>query len=264
MPRILPFIILIMFGCSSKKYAGNFAVGKFRIPIIIQDKAVNRVAYFAEEDVAEIWPKFIGQFSFNDSIYFNGESEKRESVTKDQFLWEQRALKFDTLSSDGLQVFADYESSVIYCDKAVDTSAHFFYPVYLVNETADPKIFIGKDSYGFAIQEALDTTGYPRWYAIEGRGFDFCGNGYFRRKILPNQFIMFLFPKYAGSETTLLRVRVKVGEDLVVSKAFSGVINPKQFNIRKGGWFYDELKETKGASANWMFYGAAIKEIDKF
>lgn len=263
MARILPYIILMLFGCSSKRQADTSTRDRFKLPVIIQKKASGTVAYFTEENVVEVWPKFIGQFKFTDSIYYYGEEEKRERRTQDQYLWEQKAFTFDTLSADGLQVFPDYESSVIYKDKDVDTGAHFFYPVYIVNETMESKVFIGKDSYVFAIQEALDTSDYSRWYAIEGRGFDFCGNGYFRRKIQPGEFVMFLFPKYSGSENTLLRVRVKVGEDLIISKPFKGVINQNQFSIKKGDWYYDQLKKSKEAAANWMFYGAAIKDIDK-
>jgi len=264
MTRILPFIILILLGCSSKKKTDNLAKDKFRLPTISQSETTDAVNFFKEENVVEVWPKFIGQFKFADSIYYTGEREKRDAVSGKQYLWEQRVFEFDTLSSDGLQVLADYESSIIYVDKSIDTIAHYFYPVCVVNETAEPKVFIGKDSYVFAIQEALDTSDYSRWYAIEGRGFDFCGNGYFRRKILPNEFIMFLVPKYSGSEKTLLRVRLKLGDNLIISKPFKGVINRNQFSIDKGSWFYKELKETKGTSANWMFYGAATKNSDKF
>jgi hypothetical protein len=264
MTRILPFIILTLLGCSSKKQANNLAKGKFKTPTIIQHKTIDTATYFNEENVVEVWPKFIGQFKFTDTIFYSGESEKRDSVSEKQYLWEQREYEFDTLSSDGLQILADYESSIIYADKSFDDVAHYFYPVYIVNETAEPKVFIGKDSYVFAIQEALDTSDYSKWFAIEGRGFDFCGNGYFRRKVLPNEFIMFLFPKYSGLEKTLLRVRLKLGDNLIISKPFKGEINRNQVSIKKGSWFYEELKETKGKSANWMFYGAATKGIDKF
>jgi hypothetical protein len=237
---------------------------KFRIPAVIQSETNDTAIYFKEESLVEVWPSFIGQFKFSDTIYYSGEDEKRYSMSEAQSRWEQRAFAFDTLSSDGLQVIGDYETSIIYADKSIDSIAHYFYPVYIVNETHEPKVFIGKDSYVFAIQEALDTSDYSRWYAIEGRGFDFCGNGYFRRKILPGEFIMFLFPKYSGLEKTLLRARVKIGDGLIVSKPFKGVINRNQFTIKNETWFDRELKKTKGTSANWLFYGGRLKEIDKF
>jgi hypothetical protein len=127
-----------------------------------------------------------------------------------------------------------------------------------------PKIFIGKDNYVFAIQEASDTSDGVRWYPIEGKGFDFCGNGYFRRKIQPKEFIMFLFPKYSGLEEIMLRIRLKIGDDLIISKPFKGKINRNQFNLKRDSWFYNNLKETKGSSVNGIFYGAFPKDIDKF
>ena len=256
------FITLALIGCSSNNQADRLTIDKFKIPAIVQANTTPIATYFNEENVVEVWPKFIGQFQFADTVYFDREKEKRTSISKEQFLWEQKAFKFDTLSSDGLQILPDYKSSIIDFDGSMDTNAHYFYPVYIVNETSEPKVFIGKDGYVFGIQEAVDSSDYSKWYAIEGRGFDFCGNGYFRRKILPKEFIMFLFPKYSGPEKTLLRVRIKIGDNIIVSKPFKGEINRNQFRVKKGEWYYDELKETKGASATWMFYGAAIKDIE--
>lgn len=263
MIRTLPCVILILFGCSSKKQADTLIPDRFRLPAIVQQETSGNAAYFTEENVVEVWPTFIGQFKFTDFIDYHGEKEKRERLTKDQYLWEQKPFESDTLSSDGLQVFPDYRTTIIYQDKTVDSIRHFFYPVYIVNETAEPKLFIGKDSYVFAIQEAVDTSEYSSWYAIEGRGVDFCGNGYFRRKIEPGEFIMFLFPKYSGLEKTLLRVRINVGNGLMISKPFEGEINRNQFRIKNGSWYHDQLAKSKEAASNWMFYGAAIKGIDK-
>ena len=135
--------MLVSIGCSLKKQNNNMDWNRFKIPVIIQQASSDLVASFIEDNVVETWPVFIGQFKFTDTIYFQGIVEKRESLTKDQYLWEHKAFMFDTLTSDGLQVVPDYKSKVIYQKKDVDTIARIYYPVYVVNETSASKIFPG-------------------------------------------------------------------------------------------------------------------------
>jgi len=66
-------MILVLLGCSSKKQSNNLRNDKFVFPTILQFNVAGKVDYFKEESVVEVWPKFIGQFKFSDSIYFTGE-----------------------------------------------------------------------------------------------------------------------------------------------------------------------------------------------
>ncbi len=264
MTRAFQFISLFfIFGCNAKKQARNLPVDKFKIPFVVQADITDTTNNFIEENISSVFPEFIGQFKFSDTIRFTGERQRRDSISEKQYNWEHQVFEFDTLSSDGLQIFTDYNTSIIY-SKTFNRKLFNYYPVYIVNETSTPKLFVGKDSYAFGIQEATDTSHYRRWHPIECRGFDFCGNGYFKRKIEPKEFIMVLFPKYAGNEITHLRVRLKIAENIFISKPFIGRINKKQFDLKKDSWEFSYLKKTKGIGYDGIFYGAIPKNLDKF
>jgi hypothetical protein len=208
------------------------------------------------DGINEIFPKFIGQYKFTDTVNFDSERQNR-NVDEKQYRWEHNVYGFDTLSSDGLQIYTDYNKTIFSKIYYGATKANAFFPVYVVNETTEPKLFVAKDSYVFAIQEALDTSDYNSWYAIEAMGFDFCGNGYFRRKIMPTEFIVFLAPKYSGTDTTYLRTRIKIGESVIISKPYKGSFDKKQFTVPKEkSW----AKDLKNLDYKWMFYGARNKE----
>lgn len=208
----------------------------------------------------EVWPRFVGQYNFADTIVFNGERQVRDGVSEQQFRWERSPFDFDTLSSDGLEIIADYPTSIKAKETPNGEAVNVYYPVYIVNNTNDPKVFVAKDNYVFGIQEALDTASFKSFHAIEGMGFDFCGYGYFRRKILPRQFILVLFPKYEGTYETYLRTRLRIGDNVFVSKPFIGRIDEKQFNLTKEAWFYNDIKKMSYGTYKWMFYGAKIRD----
>jgi hypothetical protein len=140
-------------------------------------------------------------------------------------------------------------------------AGNFYYPVYIVNQTPNTKLFIGKDGHIFAIQEALDEEGY--WRPIEGRGFDFCGNGYWGLKIHSDEFITVLFPKYEGDFKTKLRVRIKNDDMIYVSLPFDGVINKNQFILDKErDYHYRKLIENRAGAIQYLFYGAQPLELN--
>lgn len=113
----------------------------------------------------------------------------------------------------------------------------------------------------FAIQEALDDNG--DWRPIEGRGFDFCGNGYWGLKIHSNEFMTILFPKYAGDFKTKIRVRIKNHDIIYVSRPFEGTINKKQFYFGKDrDYHYCEDDKNKTGAIQHVFYGSIPLELD--
>lgn len=155
----------------------------------------------------------------------------------------------------------DYESSVKYNrNYQNDSTLYDHYPVYFVNSTNTDKVFFGKDSYAFGIQEAIAKEKYIIWRPIEGRGYDFCGNGHWGLIVHPREFVLVLMRKYEGDYETELRVRFKVDENIVISRPFKGRINVSQFSVRDGSYIEKELQETDGKAATWLFYGSHPKE----
>jgi len=253
----LSFILsLYLVGCSSNEQnpiANYKTQEKFSLPVIVNNINIDTVHPYVSKSVRPVSPKLVGKYKFGDTIIYNAQRQ-RENLTEKEYMWEvKNSTDSDTLSSDGLQIIPDYTTSLAY--EWYDTKKYLYFPVYVVNSTPEVKIFFGKDSHGFAIQEALDTSEYPQWYPIEAEESDFCGNGRFRKKIYPGEFLMFLFPKYSGSIKTSLRVRFEIGGSIFISKPFYGIIDPLQFNVEES-WIVNGLKETKGMGRYQLFYGA--------
>ncbi|MBK9525698.1 MAG: hypothetical protein IPO39_13415 [Bacteroidetes bacterium] len=181
-------------------------------------------------------------------------SSERDVTFIRDFINENEVWSSDTLRTDGFEIYSDYKTKVSKIDYT-GMKGKYFYPVYLVNQTPTTKVMIGKDSYVFAIQEALDTN--HDWRPIEGRGFEFCGNGYWGLKIYPKEFLTFLMPKYQGNYKTKIRVRIKIGDIIYVSKPFEGTINEKQFyHNKKDDYHYKRLLENRASAIQHLFYGA--------
>lgn len=169
----------------------------------------------------------VGIYKLGDTV-INTESVEEnwlDSCYVDLFeLWD----KLDTLPSDGLQIFADYNTTI------VNDSLYAGYPIYLVNETSNTKMVFGRINNRI-MQEALDSNG--RWRPIEYRP-DFCawvcGNGYFWGiNIRSNEYLLVYLPKYSGNYKTKMRIRVRGFNTEYISNPFDGIMNYSQFYVRK-------------------------------
>lgn len=248
--------LVVIASCSGIEPPKAVDRTRFKLPYIIQKASADTLKPYKAEGMVSIFPPLIGKFKFGDTV--NMLKVGQQELSAEDYRWEsQYMFDNDSFSSDGLQIIPDYKTLVAY--SIYGGPGCPFFPVYVVNETYEPKLVLGKDNHGFAIQEALDRSEYAQWHPIESKSSDFCGNGRFRKKLNPNEFMMFLLPKYAGSDTTLLRIRFKIGESIFISKAFRGLINPKQFDINSKNWFYEELKKSKGCAASYLFYGGQPK-----
>lgn len=256
MKRLFTIYLLFLCSCNTNSEKNDTKNVGFKFPVTIQQTKFDSLELWESDRINEVFPKFIGQYKFTDTVNFDDERERRNFDEK-QYRWEQKVYEFDTLSSDGLQIYTDYNKTVFSKYYYDAKKGSVFFPVYIVNETTEPKIFVAKDSYVFAIQEAVDTSDYNSWYAIEAKGSDFCGNGVFRRKLLPKEFIVFLMPKYSGTDTTYMRTRVKIGENTIVSKPYKGCFDKKQFTVPKEKSWAKDLQKLE---YKWILYGARNKE----
>jgi hypothetical protein len=256
MTRLFTLYTLLLFSCNTSDKTLDKNSDDFKLPVFIHQTKFDSLEQWKAAGINEIFPNFIGQYKFTDTVNFDNERQVR-NIDGIQYKWEHNVYDFDTLSSDGLQIYTDYDNTIISKLYSGAIKGSTFFPVYVVNQTKEPKIFLAKESYVFAIQEAVDTSSYNSWYAIEARGFDFCGNGYFRRKLMPKEFIVFLMPKYSGKDTTYFRTRIKNGESVIISKPYKGTFNSNQFSVTKDNHW---AKDLNGMDYKWMFYGARNKE----
>jgi hypothetical protein len=175
---ILTIVIGTLISCQSNSDKSELA--EFEVPQIINTQfndSTKSIPYQAEF-ITEVFPSFVGKFKFQKEIDIN--PENRDTTIYKDFIEEySRKRLTDSIDINGLELIVDYDNSVKYNRYyQYDSSLHDHYPVYFVNSTKTDKVFYGKDSYVFGIQEAVDKGKYGEWRPIEGRGFDFCGNGH--------------------------------------------------------------------------------------
>ncbi|MFC4790999.1 hypothetical protein ACFPAF_02770 [Hymenobacter endophyticus] len=197
----------------------------------------------------------MGRFSFASHIAL----EEPDSVSPDERLTDFaqfRALEDSSnLGTDGLEIAADYNQSVVYQEPGgsgpyarVFPSQRTF-PVYVANTSPRRKLLYGKDGHVFAIQEAKDRDG--QWRPIESKGADFCDSGEWILKLRPGQMGVFLMDKYSGEYKTLLRVRLQNGESRYVSAPYKGQIDERQFLVTSQE--RQSLQENHGAIQRLYF-----------
>lgn len=254
MKQILGLLLVLGFyGCNSSIEKEEIQV--FRLPVVFQDSITTHVKFIKKNWISAAWIPPIGKSEFTDSLLV----PVRETI--DTLTYKSRILteKMDSLGlgCDGLEIYPDYSTTLSRI--SFDMGRGKYYPVHLVNQTPSTKIIKGKDRHIFAIQEACNEHGV--WFPIEGKGFDFCGNGSWNLKINSKEFLTVLFPKYQGDYKTKLRVRIKNGSTVYVSQPFDGVINKNQFLLDKDHYYYNYLVENPlEAVSNW-FYGAKPLEL---
>lgn len=234
----------------------------FKAPHIINTQfndSIESTPYQAKS-ITEVFPSFIGKFKFQEEIDINPEI-RDTTIYKDYIEYSRRGLK-DSLDVNGLELVVDYDNTVKYnwFYQYGDSSLYDHYPVYFVNSTNTDKVFYGKDSHVFGIQEAVDKEDSGEWRPIEGKGYDFCGYGTWALIVHPQEFVLVLMNKYQGDYETNLRARFQVGENILVSRPFKGMINKSQFSIQDSSQLQRQLEWSEGRAATYLFYGAIPKE----
>ncbi len=253
MPAML--FILACAGCRPGENTEP-ALKIFNPPVVIVNGLSDTIlkGKFISNEIAAVYPLGMGKYQFGDTIYVP--VEMPESSQND-FRYEgdvYRAL--DTFDVNGLELIPDYEQTVYLGWYFQDTIVYPYYPVYFVNPGREDKLLLGKDSYIFGIQEAKNKFNYNSWQPIEYRGPDFCGNGTWAVIIHPGEFYLVLMKKYDGEMRTSLRLRFRMGQNLYVTKAFDGFVNPEQFAMPDSSFPLEKMRESNGAAAEWLFYGA--------
>jgi hypothetical protein len=251
-------LLTILISCETKTFEQEEKV-IFKIPVISQYPTKDTFPLFEKNHISYVYPPLSGKFKFCDTLQIPILVEPDTSLRKD-YVDEYLIGRTDSLRIDGLEIFPDYNSTVLQIEYG--NSKGNYYPVHLVNQSPTKKGLLGKDGHVFAIQEALDSNRF--WRPIEARGYDFCGNGYFGLTIHPREFVTFLMPKYKGEYETKLRVRLQIGEYIYVSLPFDGKINYNQFYLENEGRYQNDLVENKTETILYYFYGAVPLEVDKY
>lgn len=262
-----PFIVSIVtvvfcFGFYIKSFppfpdTSNVDMAKpFTIPQVFQSDIPPELEAHNISYIKPNFPHFLGIYPFAEAIPIY---PWELWITDEQYSFHEQD-SFPYYDGGGLQIIiAPHIKLAEHIKQRLNNNS--FFPVFLVNETKDIKALQGKDSYVFAIQEAKDSNGI--WRPIEQRGFDFCGNGRWGMKIKPQEFALFLMPKYQGSYETELRVRFVNNKQVIFSSSYTGKINYQQFLFPKNSLRKDQFKENPWTVINWYFFGAIPLEFNQ-
>ncbi|MBW8684706.1 hypothetical protein [Chitinophaga rhizophila] len=257
-------ILFLLLSCKSYIKPATNVKEKFHCPAVVQKQTKHPVACLEMDFMNEVFFEFRGKYKFTDTLFWDDDRPWQDSTSENDFINEQSQPEInDSLHTDGFQIIPDYRTS-IYCKNHLYGETYCYFPVYIVNETSSTKVFYGKDSYAFGIQEAIDTSGSKQWHPIEAMAFDFCGNGSFGVKVHPGEFVILLVLKYQGELANAMRLRIRIGESLYISRSFIGSYSAKQFNINKDTRPYRNLKDRKNRPPFDLFYGAIPKGHDPY
>mgnify|MGYP000232877719 CR=1 FL=1 len=254
----LTYIIALFFtiaSCTKNKPT----IKAFMLPEVINSNfnPTDSSRKHKEEYISGIFPVFYGKYPFTKQIDI-AKWQTDTTYRSDFFRGYLPDSNYENLDATGFELFVDYDQTVFMKTK-YHTMGIEYYPVYIVNSTQNDKIFNGKDSHIYGIQEARYDRSWPNWYPVEAEGVDFCGNGQWKLIVHPNEFVLILMKKYEGNFETDLRVRLKIGDNILVSKSFIGTIHKGQFRVEKGSYIEGVIE--KGHLFEW-FYGTTPLDED--
>ena len=247
---ILPF--LLSFTCTKVTEPKRQT---FVPPVIVSDYEPDSLRKFEAHSIFQNSAILLGgTFPFTDTLNFL--NENTQPIVR-PFEVPKGYLPHDTLPGDGLEIFPDYKKSFYLNRYRPFDRGTSFYPVFVANQSPNPKVLHGRDAYVMTIQEAQDSNG--RWYPIESRVVWTCSS--WNIQLDPQHFVVLLLPKYSGKFKTKLRLRLENGEQIYVSKAYEGWINPEQFKLHQNS--YLDLKWTPLIElSKRKFLGSVPKEAE--
>lgn len=182
------------------------------------------------------------------------------SKNKD-FLFEDYGDRRE-IDANGFELIVDYDQTVFYNPLPKGCRAfEKYFPVFLVNSTNSPKIFNGKDSHVYAIQEAYYCEKYD-WKPLEYIVPAMCGNGRWSLIVNPHEFVLILMRKYSGEELGEMRLRIKSAESIYVSASYQGRFNFDQYKIHEMSSLSSDVKNKTAYFNPLYFLGSGIDTVE--
>ncbi len=260
MKKTSAFLLLIcLFACVRSKQ--NAVPARFKKPVIVQAFTPDSTQIFSYDFMQASAVQCVGRSSAADTLTFYTADYHLNHVLRDSDIVHPRLIGLtDSAATDGLEIVTDYGSKLDY-DWLGTRKIYQYYPVYVVNQTPDTKILEQSGSYGIGIQEALDATGV--WRPIEFQRQSSCIIGLHGLKLRPQEYAVLLFARYQGNFKTKLRVRIKNGDNVYVSRPFDGTINEGQFHIEPNEYIKEMLDKHKVETVVNYFYSACPVEAGK-
>jgi len=233
-------------------------------PPHIRHQLIPHSSAYVQHDYLEAGSNFyLGKYKWCDSLRIPDDLLKNEDRPEDvvyDFIWKGRGNDFKT---DGFQVVPDYDTEIFYgincCGKKVFET---YYPVYVVNETTEPRYFIRRLDHVYAVQEAEDPYAVKpdEWWPIEYNRVELSREGWRAIKVQPGEFVLFMVLKYGGTEETRMRIRLYNGDNIMMSRTFKGRFHYNQFLARPESPLHTVIEKNDIGFIHFMFLGGFPKE----
>ena len=239
----------------------------FHVPRVIHDAIPKGYQFVYHNSLKPGSSIFLGKYKWRENLMIPGDVWQYEHNPEDlvyDFIWKGKADHFRT---DGFQLIPDYNSTIFYSSEPIGTREGdqywTYYPMYLVNETAETKYFIFKRNAVYAIQEAmdLDNVHTDAWWPIEYNKLTESKQGLCALKVYPGEFVLFIVPRYMGPVLTKLRVRLQNGDNIIVSNSFDGHFYPTQYLSDPEAPVHGIIERNDIMAIRSMFLGTMPKEI---
>jgi hypothetical protein len=260
---VVILIALLAYACNSRQKSNSESdkrnhidsIHSFKPPYVILLPKNDTGKAFNTNSISLTYPRIFGKHKIQDTLILNTESVNYYKVDDPYECTRNEGINKEGFSTDGLEIFPDYNSRLQIIPKK---EKNLYYPVYIVNRTPDIKLFHGRYDYIYALQEAQDKDGC--WWPIECKGLEFCGVALWATRLHPQEMLVTLFPKYEGTFKTKLRVRIVNGGTIYVSQPFEGTINRSQFLFDKSSYCYKLYHSDNQFSRTAAFMGIIPKE----
>jgi len=219
-------IVAFSFGFYAKSYSNKVCYTSEAFEITLRKKSTRRLFPQSTKSFQFLYPTFLGKMKFNEELAIQSDwysiiSTGFESASMDSI---------DHHDMGGIQLFAAPDTQMADPILGQENKSAFF-PMFVINETSKPKVIVREKSHIEIIHEARDSNDI--WRSIGKTHLGATRRKVWRLNLHPQEYGVFLMPLYQGNYATELRVILKNGDHLLISKPYDGNINYEQFSFRK-------------------------------
>ena len=132
------FFSLATLRCTPPQEKSEIIRENFRIPVVIQELTKDPIELFKVDSLDDVWFEFYGKYKFSDTLKL-AVPRKEDTTFRKDFIYEYQGLrKNDTLTTDGFQIFPDYNTTIRHKEEYLSIGNSIF-PCMLLTKLPEPR-----------------------------------------------------------------------------------------------------------------------------